>query len=91
MQTLKHKEHTMATTQTMKIVRKLAGKEATIFNDKLVDGTRSVKVWGWGHGDYVKAQKELERAGLKARLMRFDKYSARAGADYTQTRLHVEE
>lgn len=81
----------MATTKTMKIVRKLAGTLATVFNDKLVDGTRSIKVWGWRPADYLKAKEALEQAGLKVRLVQFDKYAPRIGKEYRQTRLHVEE
>lgn len=81
----------MATTKTMRIVRALAGKDATVFNDKLVDGTRSIKVWGWRPADYLKAKEALEQVGLKVRLVRLHKYSARAAAEYRTTRLHVEE
>ena len=34
------------TSKMMKVIRSVVGPDAVIFNDKLVDGTRSVKIWG---------------------------------------------
>jgi len=72
-----------------KIIRKLAGPDATIFNDRLVDGRRSYKVWGWNMFDYDTALTELEAAGLKVKLVLHRGYSGRGMRRYTQPRLHV--
>ena len=45
--------------ESTKIMRQLAGKNATLFNDKLADGRRSYKVWGWNYLDYEKAWAHL--------------------------------
>ena len=37
--------------------------KSVIFNDPLVDGGRSIKVWGWGDAEYSKAVVELKLAG----------------------------
>lgn len=81
----------MAVTKTMQIVRKLAGKDATVFNDKMVNGDRSIKVWGWKNTDYTNAKTALEAAGLRAVLTTYNGYSYRIAANYTQTRLRVTE
>lgn len=57
------------------ILRKLAGKDATIFNDKLKNGTRSYKVEFfdinkyWTDTDYLKAADELQAAGFDAKVV----------------------
>lgn len=38
-------------------------KSGLIFNDKLRDGRRSLKVWGWNSQQYAEAREMLERAG----------------------------
>lgn len=81
----------MAVTKTMQIVRKLAGKDATVFNDKMVNGDRSIKVWGWDAEDYLWAKTEMVAAGLTAVLTTHVGYSSRAGRRYTQHRLRVTE
>jgi len=62
-----------------------------VFNDRLLDGTRSVKVWGWREVDYDIAAKALEAAGCTVKKVRFGGYSIRGGCNYQQTRLHVKE
>lgn len=79
----------MATTKTMRIVRKLAGKDKTVFNDKLVGGERSIKVWGWREADYDIAMLMLFAAGCRVRKVLVKGYSARMARDYRQVRLHV--
>ena len=41
-----------------------------VYNDPLVDGRRSVKVWGWTHKDYIAALGVLRAAGLSGRIVR---------------------
>ena len=53
-------------TVTGKVVRRLAGKDAIIFNDRMEDGARSVKVYGWGEKDYKRAAKKLRKLGHDA-------------------------
>lgn len=84
----------MKRTKTQAVARVLSaslGRGHTIFNDRLVDGTRSLKVWGWRKEDYEQAQRMLDLWGCTVRLVQRVKYSARGGRDYTMTRLHVTE
>ena len=81
----------MATSKAMRIVRGLAGKDATVFNDRLQNGTRSFKVWGWNVKDYGQAKAALEAAGLQVKMVQQVKYSYRMASEYLLTRLHVVE
>ena len=81
----------MNVTKTMQTARLLAGEMAVVFNDKLKTGERSLKVWGWGSADYIKAKKVLELAGCKVKTVMFVRYSERGRCNYTQIRLHVTE
>lgn len=84
----------MARTKTRATARALCkdvGRGHVIFNDRLVDGTRSLKVWGWHEQDYAQAKAMLEVWGCKVTLVEQDKYSARGGRYYTMRRLHVQE
>ena len=79
----------MAMTKTAKVARVIManGRGTMMFNDKLVDGTRSLKVWGWTGGDYMMAKQLLEQIGCRADIVTFRKqYSKKM-----QTRLHVTE
>lgn len=58
------------------------GRGHFAYNDRLVDGRRSLKVWGWNVSDYMKAQRKLERMGCKVQLV-----STTMG----YLRLHVQE
>ena len=53
----------MAITKTTQVARKIMnkGKGTYLFNDRLVDGRRSLKVWGWTDSDYRKAKREQNR------------------------------
>lgn len=75
--------------ESTKIIRKLAGPRAVIFNDKLVDGTRSYKVWRWGLADYNNALQVLKSSGFSAKLVLFEGYSQHGGRKYIQPRIHV--
>ena len=82
----------MAVTLTNKVARVVmatTGKGTYIFNDKLVDGTRSLKVWGWTRGEYFQAKQLLEQAGCEAELVEFVAW--RYGKKFKQVRLHVVE
>lgn len=67
------------------------GRGTYVFNDRLVDDRRSLKVWGWGQSDYVEAKQMLEQAGCQVELVQFTARSPRSGQRYSQTRLHVTE
>jgi len=80
----------MASLESTKVIRRLAGKNATIFNDQLVDGRRSYKIWGWTLLDYEVAASELRSKNFVVDVVMVYGYSSRAKKQYAQPRLHVE-
>lgn len=59
-------------TQTFKVasaIRTLTGKGSVIFNDKLVDGRRSLKVWGWIYAEYAEAADILRKQGHEVTMV----------------------
>ena len=81
----------MAITKTTQVARKIMkqGKGSWLFNDRLVDGRRSLKVWGWSDAEYRKAKRELEAQGCKVDMVQF--VAQKWNMSKLQTRLHVEE
>ena len=79
------------TTKVANAVIELTGHGWMKFNDKLKDGRRSLKVFGWTDEDYANAAKLLTVMGCEVKLVHFAGYSFRGGRHYTQTRLHVKE
>lgn len=81
----------MAITKTTQVARKIMnkGKGTYLFNDRLVDGRRSLKVWGWSDAEYRKAKRELEAQGCKVDMVQF--VAHKWNMSKLQTRLHVEE
>jgi len=76
--------------KSTQIVRQLAGKNATIFNDKLADGRRSYKVWGWDYLDYEKAWAYLLQGGFKSEVVYARAYYCTRRAKTVQNvRIHV--
>ena len=77
------------TTRTARSIIKQMGTGRTIFNDRLKDGRRSLKVWGWNLPTYEICKQELERSGHEVELVSFPvlKY----GTTKMQHRLHVLE
>ena len=78
------------------LIRAQAGKSRRVYNDKLADGTRSVKVRGWRKGDYKLAKSTLEAEGYEVKLVEFNIPSYVWGycggsAKGKQVRLHVTE
>jgi len=78
------------------LIRAQAGKSRRVYNDKLADGTRSVKVRGWRKGDYKLAKSTLEAEGYEVKLVEFNipsyVWGYRGGsAKGKQVRLHVTE
>lgn len=67
------------TSKMTKLIRSIVGSDKVIFNDKLADGTRSVKVWGIGY-NYTKIIRVLEGNGFSVKLV--DGFNGR-------TRIHV--
>ncbi len=81
-------------TQTMKVataVCELTGRGWMKFNDKLKDGRRSLKVFGWDYNDYKSAEMVLKVMGCEVEFVAFRGYNTRGGSNYTQYRLHVKE
>ena len=72
----------MASKQLGKIVRGVVGKGGTVYNDKLANGTRSIKVekYGWTNKDYDAVQTALEAEGYTV---------TRQLNKYNEVRLHV--
>lgn len=58
----------MAQTLTRKIIKPLLNDSHTVFNDKLADGRRSLKVWGWSEATYDKAKQMLIDAGCRVEM-----------------------
>ena len=79
------------TTKVAKKVIKKSGRGSVIFNDKLVDGRRSLKVWGWGETEYLKAKKKLEKKGCTVKVVKVKTYAYGRSIARMQTRLHVAE
>jgi hypothetical protein len=83
-----------AITRTQAVARALtlaSGRGTLIFNDRLADGRRSLKVWGWTLQDYKLAKQMLEIMDCKVDMVEKDKFSTRGGRFYTMRRLHVTE
>ena len=81
-------------TRTQAVARALiksTGRGHVIFNDRLVDGKRSLKVWGWQAADYQTAKNMLEVWGCDVKIVQAQRYSARDGRRQIVTRLHVQE
>jgi hypothetical protein len=41
-----------------------------VYNDPLVNGGRSIKVWGWKFEDYANAREALRKSGLVGKIVR---------------------
>lgn len=84
----------MQVTKTRRLVRQHIKKVggSTIFNDRLVDGKRSVKVWGWGLRQYESFQRLLKAEGLVSEIVEFTRSGpAWNGGGRIQHRIHVWE
>lgn len=84
----------MQVTQTTRLARqhmKTTNKGSTIFNDRLVDGRRSLKVWGWSLPQYESFQRVLKQAGLNSVIISGPRLSPWARAGDLQYRIHVDE
>ena len=82
------------TTLVTKCVMAITGKGRVFFNDKLVDGTRSLKVWGWSDSEYYQAKEMLTKMGCKAKVKQFPSRSIGFGPfvkRFIQVRLYVQE
>lgn len=77
------------TAKVAQVVKATTGKGTKVFNDRLGDGARSLKVWGWDRGEYFQVKQMLEQAGCEAHLVEF--VSARYGQRIPKVRLHVWE
>jgi hypothetical protein len=69
----------------------VTGKGHVIFNDKMADGRRSLKVWGWGEDEYYRAKAQLEVMGCTVKLVVKERFDARWGGNLVVRRLHVTE
>ena len=71
-------------TKTRQAVNLVGGKGRYAFNDRLLDGRRSFKVYGWRYADYKKAADILILAGCKVQIKR-------GGFSMSECRLIVDE
>lgn len=62
------KKGTQMTSKMMKVIRSVVGPDAVIFNDKLADGTRSVKIWGIRY-NYGPVTEALTANGFNVKLV----------------------
>jgi hypothetical protein len=62
------------------------GVGSKIFNDRLVDGRRSLKVWGWTYAQYLQAAQILEQQGCRVTFVQVP-----VGTRGKRWRLHVIE
>jgi len=76
-----------ASTKTRTVIDELLTKGQFVFNDRLRDGRRSLKVWGWDNDTYTRAKDMLEAAGCKCVIVKTPRKSYCGGA----ARLHVTE
>lgn len=85
----------MAITKSTQVARAIIEqrkKGSIIFNDKLKDGRRSLKVWGWSSAEYLEAKRRLEAMGCEVLVMQTPQfYDCRGGVRTSNTRLHVAE
>jgi hypothetical protein len=75
-------------------LRNIAGDHPLIYNDRLVDGTRSYKVTSWRKPMYNKAKQQLEKLGYTVEIKRVGymnrwSFVGSTAANYDQYRLHV--
>lgn len=87
---------TTKTREVARLVSNATGRGHSIFNDKMVDGTRSLKVWGWRKEDYEQAARMLDLLGCKVKMVVTPYYKDRhtwGGGNNVggKTRLHVTE
>ena len=75
-------------TKTRTVINELLTKGQFVFNDRLRDGRRSLKVWGWDDNTYTRAKDMLEAAGCKCVIVKTPKGKFYRGG---VTRLHVTE
>ena len=82
-----------ATTKTGKIASAIiaTGRGTMMFNDKLADGRRSLKVWGWSDSDYHKAKQLLEQEGCAVEMVTTRKVDLGYRTYQPRIRLHVTE
>lgn len=77
-------------TKTRQVVNEI-GNAGVVFNDKLADGRRSLKVWGWTRSEYVLAANKLREMGCKVEVVNFKRRVPGRAMSKVTIRLHVEE
>ena len=83
---------TILTTMVARTVMRMTGKGHMLFNDRLVDGRRSLKVWGWTDAQYFEAADMLKRMGCVAKVKQFPTQGWHPlGKKFLQVRLYVKE
>ncbi len=77
-------------TKTRQVVNEI-GNAGMVFNDKLADGRRSLKVWGWTREQYVLAANKLREMGCKVEVVNLKRRNRNKMLSRVVIRLHVEE
>lgn len=84
----------MYITKTRQLARqhiKDVRRGSTIFNDRLKDGRRSLKVWGWSLAHYESFQHLLKAEGFNSEIVSTPKRGFWAKPGDLQYRIHVWE
>ena len=80
----------MATsTKTRTVIKPLLTKGQFVFNDRLRDGRRSLKVWGWDKDTYARAKDMLEAAGCRCVIVKTPKRKFYCGGGNTVARNRI--
>jgi hypothetical protein len=81
------------TRQAAKKIKSVMGRGGTIYNDRMVDGGRSLKVEGWDKSNYLACKGLLEAEGCLVQLVESEitRKSYFGPVTYKIYRLHVQE
>jgi ASC-1-like (ASCH) protein len=78
-------------TKTHKVAKAIRVGQNIIFNEKLADGRRSLKVYGWKTKEYDLAKRLLESMGCDVKMVKSRKFDPHACRVVNNIRLYVSE
>jgi hypothetical protein len=82
--------HTTQVAKQINETYKIKDSYRTIYNDRLKDGRRSLKVIGWNYEHYIMAQDTLKGLGYESKIVSIP-YPFKHNMMRSQYRLHVNE